>query len=196
MSVVRSNRTQVDRLCVVNNEPDAHAGTLSYSGLMLSLLLAGALATRTADAQQMPPPGATVSDEALLSASETNPPATKPVKSGDANKASPTTDVAESPSGSVAVPSTESDALSVTPTSWPVATSLKATLRAWAQRQGWPEPQFLTQADWAVEVPGSIPGTIEDALKELAEGFGKSSIRPRIEISANHVMLVSEIGSE
>jgi hypothetical protein len=85
---------------------------------------------------------------------------------------------------------------SVSPTSWPVATSLKNTLRTWAQRQGWPAPQFLTPVDWAVDVPGSISGSIEDALKALTEGFGKSPSRPRIEVSANHVMLVSEIGAE
>ena len=79
---------------------------------------------------------------------------------------------------------------------WPVETSLKSTLRVWAGRQGWPAPQFLTEADWAVDVPGSIPGSIEDALKVLAEGFGKSPTRPRIEISTNHVMLVSEVGAE
>ncbi len=79
---------------------------------------------------------------------------------------------------------------------WPVETSLKRTLRVWAGRQGWPAPQFLTEADWAVDVPGSIPGSIEDALKALAAGFGKSPTRPRIEISANHVMLVSEVGAE
>ena len=85
---------------------------------------------------------------------------------------------------------------SASPTIWPVATSLKSTLRTWAQRQGWPAPQFLTPVDWAVDVPGSIPGSIEDALKALTEGFGKSPSRPRIEVSANHVMLVSEIGAE
>ena len=79
---------------------------------------------------------------------------------------------------------------------WPVATSLKSTLRVWAHRQGWPSPQFLTEADWAVDVPGVIPGSIEDALKALAEGFEKSPTRPRIEISTNHVMLVSEAGAE
>jgi hypothetical protein len=79
---------------------------------------------------------------------------------------------------------------------WPVETSLKSTLRAWAHRQGWPAPQFLTEADWVVDVSGSIQGSIEDALKALAEGFGKAPTRPRIEISANHVMLVSEVGAE
>ena len=46
-------------------------------------------------------------------------------------------------------------------TSWPVAASLKSTVRNWAQRVGWPAPQFLTDADWPVDVPGSIPGSIE-----------------------------------
>jgi hypothetical protein len=79
---------------------------------------------------------------------------------------------------------------------WPVTTSLKTTLRNWAQRESWPSPQFLTDADWPVEVPGSIPGSIETALKVLAEGFGRAASRPRIEISANHVIVVSEIGAE
>jgi len=79
---------------------------------------------------------------------------------------------------------------------WPVETSLKTTLRIWTQRQGWPAPQFLTEADWPVDVPGSIRGSIEDALKILAEGFGKSPMRPRIELSANHVILVFETGAE
>jgi hypothetical protein len=80
--------------------------------------------------------------------------------------------------------------------SWPVETSLKTTLRIWTQRRGWPAPQFLTEADWPVDVPGSIAGSIEDALKTLAEGFGKSPTRPRIELSANHIILVSEAGAE
>jgi hypothetical protein len=79
---------------------------------------------------------------------------------------------------------------------WPVETSLKNTLRVWARRQGWPAPQFLTEADWAVDVPGSIPGSIEDALIALAEGFGTAPMQPRIELTANHVMLVSEVGAE
>jgi hypothetical protein len=57
-------------------------------------------------------------------------------------------------------------------------------------------PQFLTEADWPVDVPGSIRGSIEDAFKILAAGFGKSPTRPRIELSANHVILVSEAGAE
>ena len=79
---------------------------------------------------------------------------------------------------------------------WPVATSLKVTLRNWAQRKGWPAPQFLTEADWVVDVPGVIPGSIEVALRILAEGFGGASSRPRIQVSANHVIVVSEIGAE
>jgi hypothetical protein len=85
---------------------------------------------------------------------------------------------------------------SVPSVAWPVTTSLKSTLRAWAARQGWPAPQFLTDADWAVDVPGSIPGSIEDALKLLAVGFGRSATRPRIEITGNHVIVVSEVGAE
>jgi hypothetical protein len=77
---------------------------------------------------------------------------------------------------------------------WLVRTSLRVTLQEWANRQGWPAPQFLTLGDWPVDVPGSIEGTIVDALRALVEGFAKSSIRPRIEVSANHVMLVSEVG--
>jgi hypothetical protein len=79
---------------------------------------------------------------------------------------------------------------------WPVAKSLKATLRIWAQRIGWPTPQFLTDADWPVDVPGTIPGSIEEALKTLAAGFSRAASRPRIEISGNHVIVVSEIGAE
>jgi len=80
--------------------------------------------------------------------------------------------------------------------SWPVAASLKATLTAWARRQGWPAPQFLTDADWPVDVPGSVGGSIETALKVLAQGFGRAASRPRIEISANHVIVVTETGAE
>jgi hypothetical protein len=80
--------------------------------------------------------------------------------------------------------------------SWPVATSLKATLRIWAQRLGWPTPQFLTDADWPVDVPATIPGSIEEALRTLAAGFSRAASRPRIEISGNHVIVVSEIGAE
>lgn len=82
------------------------------------------------------------------------------------------------------------------PVLWPVRTSLKSTLRTWAQRQGWPSPQFLTDADWPVDVPGSIPGSIESALQILAQGFGHAASRPRIEIFANHVMVVTEVGAE
>jgi hypothetical protein len=81
-------------------------------------------------------------------------------------------------------------------TAWPVAASLRATLRHWAERQGWPAPQFLTEVDWIVDVPGSIPGSIEEALKILAQGFGNASIRPRIAVTANHVILVSELGAK
>ena len=80
--------------------------------------------------------------------------------------------------------------------SWPVAASLKTTLRKWAQRASWPAPQFLTDADWPVDVPGTIPGSIEEALKLLAQGFGRAPSRPRIEISANHVIVVSVTGAE
>ena len=81
-------------------------------------------------------------------------------------------------------------------TTWPVAASLKSTLRTWAQREGWPPPQFLTETDWPVDVPGSIPGSIETALKLLVQGFSRASSRPRIEISANHVIVVTETGAE
>ena len=79
---------------------------------------------------------------------------------------------------------------------WPVVTSLKTTLSSWAEREGWPAPQFLTDADWPVDVPGSIPGSIENALKVLAQGFGRSATHPRIELSANHVIVVTERGAE
>jgi len=79
---------------------------------------------------------------------------------------------------------------------WPVAASLRSTLRAWAAREGWPVPQFLTDADWPVDVPGSIPGSVETALKILAEGFGRAATRPRIELSVNHVIVVTELGAE
>jgi hypothetical protein len=87
-------------------------------------------------------------------------------------------------------------ASAVSSSAWPVATSLRTTLRDWARRQGWPAPQFLTDADWPVDVPGAIPGSIETALKALAEGFGRASSRPRIELSINHVIVVSEKGPE
>lgn len=84
----------------------------------------------------------------------------------------------------------------VSSSAWPVATSLRATLHDWARRQGWPAPQFLTDADWPVDVPGAIPGSIETALKALAEGFSRASSRPRIELSINHVIVVSETGAK
>jgi hypothetical protein len=83
-----------------------------------------------------------------------------------------------------------------TGTAWAVAGSLNATLKSWSKREGWPAPQFLTDADWPVDVPGSIPGSIEAALEVLAQGFGRAASRPRIEITANHVIVVSEIGAE
>jgi hypothetical protein len=79
---------------------------------------------------------------------------------------------------------------------WPVSTSLRATIGGWARRCGWPAPQFLTDADWPVDVPGSIPGSIEHALTVLAQGFGSAAARPRIVISANHVIVVSEFGGD
>jgi hypothetical protein len=82
------------------------------------------------------------------------------------------------------------------PVPWPVATSLKSTLRNWAQRAGWPAPQFLTDADWPVDVPGSIPGSIEQALKLLVQGFGRAVSRPGIELTVNHVIVVTEGGAE
>jgi hypothetical protein len=85
---------------------------------------------------------------------------------------------------------------STAPVTWPVQTSLRNTLRVWAQRQGWPAPQFLTEADWAVDVPGSVSGSIDDALKALALGFAQAETRPRIEVTGNHVILVSEVGAE
>jgi hypothetical protein len=88
------------------------------------------------------------------------------------------------------------DADKTAETTWPVAASLKATLRSWALREGWPAPQFLTDADWPVDVPGSVPGSMETALKMLVQGFGHASSRPRIEITANHVIVVSETGAE
>jgi len=80
--------------------------------------------------------------------------------------------------------------------SWPVATSLRTTIDNWARRQGWPVPQFLTDADWPVDVPGSIPGSIEQALTVLVDGFGHAAVRPRIQLFANHVIVVSEIGAD
>ena len=79
---------------------------------------------------------------------------------------------------------------------WPVQGSLKSTLRVWAQRQGWPAPQFLTDADWAIDVPGTVSGSIDEALKALAAGLAQSPSRPRIEVTGNHVILVSEVGAE
>ncbi len=79
---------------------------------------------------------------------------------------------------------------------WDVATSLKATLTSWARREGWPAPQFLTDADWPVDVQGSLPGTIEGAIRALVEGFSRAPIRPRIELSVNHVIVVTEMETE
>jgi len=79
---------------------------------------------------------------------------------------------------------------------WPVATSLRTTVAAWAHRLGWPAPQFLTDADWPVDVPGAIPGSIETALAVLLQGFGDAASHPRIVVSANHVIVVSEAGAD
>jgi hypothetical protein len=79
---------------------------------------------------------------------------------------------------------------------WTVTASMKTTLRTWAARQKWPAPQFLTDADWPVDVPGSVRGTIEEALKALVAGFDKAPVRPRIEITGNHVIVVSEAGAQ
>ena len=79
------------------------------------------------------------------------------------------------------------------PSAWPVAGSLKATLGNWAKRQGWPAPQFLTEADWPVDVPGSLPGSIEEALKMLLAGFDKAPLRPRIQIASNNVIVLTAL---
>jgi hypothetical protein len=100
-----------------------------------------------------------------------------------------------SPSSASSSPASFNPASS-NPQSWPVAVSLQTTLKQWAARLGWPAPQFLTDADWPVEVPGSIAGTIDTALTALAEGFAAAPARPRISISANHVIVVSEAGAE
>jgi hypothetical protein len=81
-------------------------------------------------------------------------------------------------------------------TTWRVQSSLKATLQDWARLLHWPAPQFLTPADWPVDVPDSISGAIEDALRILAEGFAKAPVRPRIEMTSNHVLIVSEVPTE
>ncbi|HLG85566.1 MAG TPA: hypothetical protein VKZ79_00030 [Alphaproteobacteria bacterium] len=78
------------------------------------------------------------------------------------------------------------------PSAWSVSGSLKSTLRDWAVRANWPEPQFLTESDWPVDVPGAIAGTIEAAIKALPQGFSRASSRPRIEVTANNVILVTE----
>jgi hypothetical protein len=98
---------------------------------------------------------------------------------------------ASSADGGKATPAAVSDA-----GSWPVVTSLKATIQDWARRAGWPAPQFLTDADWPVDVPDSISGSIEQALKVLAQGFGRAAARPRIELTGNHVIVVTERGAE
>jgi hypothetical protein len=79
---------------------------------------------------------------------------------------------------------------------WRIQGSLKSTLRAWAQRKGWPMPHFLTNADWVVDVPGTVTGSIEEALKALADGFSQSPSRPRIEVTGNDVILVTEADAE
>ena len=97
---------------------------------------------------------------------------------------------------SAARAATTSSAEAPASTSWPVATSLKATVQDWARRAGWPAPQFLTDADWPVDVPGLVPGSIEDALRVLVSGFGHAPSRPRIDLSINHVIVVTEMEAE
>ncbi len=184
--VARTNRTGVKALPVIGTGTKSMPERLFHSPSR-TLFLASVFIAQTAAAQVAPIAGTTVSGAAAISV---------PVaKTAQARMAAKPT-AARHHGDTVAATSTNSFTPSKSPTSWPVAASLKSTLRAWAQRQGWPAPQFLTQADWAVDVPGSIPGSIEDALKALTEGFGRSLSRPRIEVSANHVMIVSETGAE
>jgi hypothetical protein len=91
--------------------------------------------------------------------------------------------------GAAVIPAPEAE-------SWAVSDSLRSTLANWAKRAGWAAPQFLTDADWPVDVPGSIPGPLTDALRTVAQGFGRASSRPRIELMSNRVIVVTEIGAE
>jgi hypothetical protein len=157
------------------------------------LLLASISIAHTAAAKQVLAAETKVRDSATISA-----PTTKTASA--AIKTVATDTVARYPQAAqIATTSVVTSPLptpAATSITWPVQTSLKNTLRDWAQRQAWPAPQFLTEADWAVDVPGSISGSIEDALRAVAEGFGEAQTRPRIEVTGNHVILVSEAGAE
>jgi hypothetical protein len=156
--------------------------------LKILLLLASVSIAQAAAAQPVPPAETAVGETAIIPAPKNTTTMAAAENAARYRQATQTAGSTVSTS-----PLSTPSAASI---SWPVATSLKSTLRAWAQRQGWPAPQFLTEADWAVDVPGSISGSIEDALKALAEGFGQSPTRPRIAVTGNHVILVSEVGAE
>jgi len=193
--VARPNRTRAKQLCIIGDGADSLSERQSYWHRKVPLLLASAFIAQAAAAQQISIAGTTVSDTPEISS-----PAAKIALATDATKAVTATRTAlpRDVAGyhGEAETATAADSPSTPAASWPVAVSLKTTLRIWARRQGWPTPRSLTEADWAVDVPGSIPGSIEDALNALAAGFARSPTRPRIEISANHVILVSEVGAE
>jgi hypothetical protein len=190
--MARSDRTKAKQLRVIGGG-QLMPNWLLRRRLKTLLLLASISITPTAAAQQQIPAEIKISDSATKPAPGTNnaPVAITTIATNTAARYRQASQTAASPL--VTPPLSTPTAPSVT---WPVQTSLKNTLHVWAQRQGWPAPRFLTEADWAVDVPGSVAGTIEDALKALAEGFGQSPTRPRIEVTGNHVIMVSEVGAE
>lgn len=190
--MARSDRTRAKQLRVVGGG-QLLPNWLLCRHLRTLLLVSSVSIAQIAAAQQMPAAETTVSDLATtpVPRTDTAPAAIKAIEIRNAAgyRQAAQTAASTALSSSLLTPSAP-------PISWPVTTSLKSTLRAWAQRRGWPAPQFLTDADWAVDVPGSVSGSIEDALKAVAEGFSQAPTRPRIEVTGNHVILVSEVGTE
>ncbi len=185
--MARSDRTKVKQLRVVGGG-QLMPNWLLRRRLKILLLLASVAIGQTAAAQQMPTAETAVGNAAIIPAT---PKTTTMAATDNAARYRQATQTAGS-----TVSTSPLSTPSAAPISWPVQTSLRNTLRIWAQRQGWPAPQFLTEADWAVDVPGSVSGSIEDALKAVAEGFSQAPTRPRIAVTGNHVILVSEVGAE
>jgi hypothetical protein len=152
---------------------------LAQGGLLFATLI-------SASSLASPASNGSVADKPIIDVNPTSGPEFVPIDTGAGTQ--------RDAASSKLWPSSAMSAQAAPRSHWLVRTSLRVTLQEWANRQGWPAPQFLTLGDWPVDVPGSIEGTIEDALRALVEGFAKSSIRPRIEVSTNHVMLVSEVG--
>ena len=189
--MARPDRTRAEQERIIGWSLESILERLSRRRPETFLLLAGVFITQTAIAQQTLTSETTVGGAAIISA-----PGAKTTQVTKTRKTAAPRRAAADPSDTQTAPPLASLTPPAASTSWPVAVSLRSTLLTWAQREGWPAPQFLTEADWAVDVPGSVVGTIEDALKALVVGFGESQPRPRLQVTGNHVILVSEDAAE